>query len=73
MTEAQLRDFMTAIGNAYGDGLRDGAAAERDRIRHDLIDGDPGKLEVAFREFVDPEEAADCALAVADLLRGDES
>lgn len=44
------------------------AAAERERIRQDLLRGDPCPLERAFRAFIDDEEAADCALAVADLI-----
>jgi hypothetical protein len=48
-----------------------GADAERQRIRHDLIDGDPGLLEARFRAILDDEEAAECAGIVADLLDGD--
>jgi hypothetical protein len=45
--------------------------AERQRIRHILFGGDPVPIEAAFREFIDEEEAADCALAVKDLLKDD--
>lgn len=66
---------LMARRNLIADALEAAAPAireaERQRIRRDLLDGDPGKLEQAFREFVDPEEAADCALAVADLIGGD--
>jgi hypothetical protein len=43
-------------------------ADERERIRTDLVAGDPSKLEVLFRQIVDDEEAAECAGIVADLL-----
>lgn len=45
-----------------------GCASEGQRIRRDLIDGDPGRLEVALRKVLDDEEAADVALIVAELL-----
>jgi len=45
------------------------AAAERERLREFLLSGDPSRLESAFRQVVDDEEAADCALIVADLLK----
>jgi hypothetical protein len=47
------------------------AASERERIRQLLLGGDPVVIEARFREFVDDEEAADCAGIVADLLRED--
>ena len=58
------QDIRVAIGAAAARA----AAAERERIRQFLLSGDPSRLESAFREFVDDEEAADCALAVAHLL-----
>jgi hypothetical protein len=48
--------------------LAEGARAEREAIRKTLVEGDPGRLEQAFRAVVYDDEAADCAGIVADLL-----
>jgi hypothetical protein len=65
----QLDDeFQREVDMRIGEAV---AAAERERTLHRLLDGDPSLLESTFRQFVDDEEAADCGLAVAELLRGE--
>ena len=46
-------------------------ADERQRMRSDVLDGDPSALESRLRQFLDDEDAADACLVVADLLDGD--
>jgi hypothetical protein len=60
------------ILNAYASGRAEGARAEREAIRKTLVEGDPGRLEQAFRAVVYDDEAADCAGIVADLLDGEQ-
>lgn len=52
--------------------VAEGRHDERQAIYRDLIDGDPGRLEAQLRAILDDEEAADAALMVAEMLKGDD-